>query len=205
MTDERDGLTRREFLKVGGATAAGLAAVPIISDRAGATVEITDASTTPQERYDTVVNTVCQYCAVGCGMKVYVRDGKVVHVEGDSENPINNGSLCSKGSATIQLIYNDLRIKHPMKRIGNGQWQEISWDEAINTTADKLAEVKRKYGPDALAFMGSACILNEEVYLYQKLVRLLGTNNIEHQARECHASTVAALVNIVINPKIGTS
>ena len=185
------GVTRREFLKIGGAAAAGSA---IAMGTAQADVKTKSAGTSPKIEGEKVLS-VCQYCAVGCGLVYYVKDGKVVHVEGDPENPINNGSLCSKGTAHIQLINNDLRIKKPMKRTGNGGWQEITWGEAITTIADELAKVKENHGPDALAFMGSAAVLNEEVYSFQKLVRLLGTNNIEHQARECHASTVAALVN----------
>ncbi len=184
------GITRRDFLKLGGAAAATAA----VAGTAQASVKVKNAGTSKGIEGE-FTYTVCPYCAVGCGMKVYVKDGEVIHVEGDPENPVNRGSLCSKGSAAIQLINNDFRAKYPMKKVGNGKWEKVTWNEAIETIAAKTAEIKAESGADSLSFMGSAALFNEEVYLFQKLARLLGTNNIEHQARECHASTVAALVN----------
>ncbi len=187
------GLTRREFLKMGGATAAGLAAVSLASDRADANVAVTNAGITYPMSYDKTVHTVCPYCAVGCGMKVYVKDNKVVHIEGDEENPISRGSLCSKGSSAIQLIYNDFRVKHPSKKSGNGEWEKISWSNAYNEISEKLKEIKDKYGANSVGVYGCSHATNEEDYLIQKITRIFGTNNREHQARKCHASTVGAL------------
>ncbi|ODS36980.1 MAG: hypothetical protein A7316_09700 [Candidatus Altiarchaeales archaeon WOR_SM1_86-2] len=184
-------ITRREFLKAGGAVAAGAAIV-------GSAEASSHAKPTPTSKgidYDKMVHSVCNYCGVGCGLEIYVKDGKVVHVQGDPENPINNGSLCSKGSSHIQLINNDFRVKEPMKRTGNGDWQKISWKEAINLVADKITETKSNHGADAIAFMGSAAVLNEEAYLFHKITRTLGLKNVELQCTECHITAKKGMKN----------
>ncbi|NCN64740.1 MAG: molybdopterin-dependent oxidoreductase [Candidatus Altiarchaeum hamiconexum] len=184
-------ITRRNFLKIGGAVTTGI----VISNTVGAgkILHKTKESGTSHGIEGTVFYSVCPYCAVGCGMKIYVKDNKVVHVEGDEESPISRGSLCSKGCAAIQLIYNDFRVKEPSKKTGNGEWEKISWNESYDEISEKLKEIKDKYGANAVGFYGCSHATNEEDYLIQKIVRIFGTNNREHQARKCHASTVGAL------------
>ncbi len=182
-------ITRRNFLKIGGAVTAGIA----VSNTIGASETKTKDSKTSPGIEGEIFQSVCPYCAVGCGMKIYVKDNKVVHIEGDEENPINRGSLCSKGNAAIQQIYNDFRVKNPSKKSGNGEWEKISWNDAYNEISEKLKAIRTKYGPDAIGFYGCSHATNEEDYLIQKIARISGTNNIEHQARKCHASTVGAL------------
>ncbi len=182
-------ITRRNFLKIGGAVTAGIA----VSNTVGASETKKKDSKTSPGIEGKIFHSVCPYCAVGCGMKIYVKDNKVIHIEGDEENPISRGSLCSKGNAAIQLIYNDFRVKNPSKKSGNGEWEKISWNDAYNEISEKLKAIKTKYGPDAIGFYGCSYATNEEDYMIQKIARILGTNNIEHQARKCHASTVSAL------------
>ncbi|PKP59815.1 MAG: hypothetical protein CVT88_04625 [Candidatus Altiarchaeales archaeon HGW-Altiarchaeales-1] len=182
-------ITRRNFLKIGGAVTAGIA----VSNTVGAGETKTKESGTSPGIEGKIFHSVCPYCAVGCGMKIYVKDNKVVHIEGDEENPINRGSLCSKGNAAIQQIYNDFRVKEPSKKTGNGHWEKILWNDAYNEISEKLKAIRTKYGPDAVGFYGCSHATNEEDYLIQKIARIFGTNNIEHQARKCHASTVGAL------------
>jgi len=100
-----------------------------------------------------IVKTTCQLCHLSCGMNVYVRDGKIVQVEGMPEHPLNEGILCPKGEAVIDYVYSPDRLKYPMKRKGN-EWQRISWDEALDTIANEMNKVKETYGVKAFA----ACI-----------------------------------------------
>jgi len=185
------GITRRDFLKLGGAAAAGT----VIAGSAEAGVNSKSTPTSRGPDYDKMVHSVCNYCGMGCGLEIYVKDGSIVHINGDPESPINNGSLCSKGSSTIQLINNDLRVKKPMKRSGNGNWQEISWNEAINLVADKLAETKAKYGAGALATYGTVSVSTEESYLFYKMARTLGMTNLESQGVICHGSALHGMKN----------
>jgi formate dehydrogenase major subunit len=150
----------------------------------------------------------------------YSARGKVVEIEGDPYHPINKGALCSKPSAFLQVVNSDRRILYPMKRTnprkGENEdpgWVRISWDEAYSIIASKVKEAltnvpykrtntitgKDDYyyvGKDSpVAWLGSSYWNNEECYLARKLMALIGSNNIEHQARKCHASTVVALAN----------
>jgi len=100
-----------------------------------------------------VIRTVCKDCHVACGVLVHVKDGKIAKVEGDPEHPLNQGIMCPKGLAIKQLVYHPDRIIYPMKRAGErgeGKWQRISWDEALDTIATKLKEIIDKYGPYAI-------------------------------------------------------
>jgi len=105
-----------------------------------------------------VVKTACQLCVAICGMNVHLENGKIVKVEGMPEHPANLGRLCPKGAAAIDYVYSKDRLKYPMKKV-NGQWQRISWDEALDTIAAKLLEVKEKHGARALAVCVGGTIL----------------------------------------------
>ncbi len=110
--------------------------------------EITESS------LEKVVRTACHGCHSVCGVLVHVKDGRVTKIEGDPEHPHSRGMKCPKGLAFAQLIYHPDRLKYPMKRIGErgeGKWQRISWDEALDTIADRLAGIKEKYGPLSIA------------------------------------------------------
>jgi len=96
----------------------------------------------------------CRMCHGGCGVLVHVKDGKIIKIEGDPRSPLNRGSLCVKGLASIEHAYNPQRLKYPMKRVGKrgkGKWKRISWDEALDTIAKKLEEIKNEFGPHAVA------------------------------------------------------
>ena len=108
-----------------------------------------------------IVNTICALCGPGakCGVRCYVRDGRLVRIEGMEESPINQGKLCPKAHASIQWLYSPKRLKYPMKRIGlkgDGKFARISWDEALDIISDKLKEQKQRYGPES-AFPASEC------------------------------------------------
>ncbi len=128
------------------------------------------------------VKSVCGYCGCGCGIYLGVRDGNVVGVRGDSLSPVNQGNLCVKGRFGYEFINHPERIKTPLiKR--NGSFEEASWDEALDLVASKFQEVQEKYGPEALGGLSSARTTNEANYLFQKLLRSLGTNSVDHCAR----------------------
>jgi formate dehydrogenase major subunit len=143
--------------------------------------------------------TICPFCAVGCSMVVHVKDGKVVNIEGDDQSPINQGSLCSKGSAMFQIANNDRRLKKVMHRApGSDRWEEKSWDWTLDRIARlmkdtrdrtfKTKEVKdgKEYTvnrTEGMAILGGAGLDNEECYLESKFARSMGVVYLEHQAR----------------------
>jgi formate dehydrogenase alpha subunit len=149
------------------------------------------------------VKTTCPYCGVGCSLYLGVRDNKVVAVRGDPEGPANRGSLCVKGRWGFDFLSHPDRLTKPLIRIPgvprgaghNGKvteiFREATWDEALGLAASKLLELKPNYGPDSIAALSSAKCTNEDNYVMQKFARaVLGTNNVDHCARLCHASTV---------------
>jgi formate dehydrogenase major subunit len=203
-------LTRRDFLKLSGTglTAAAFVNLGIKMPARAAKVPLRIVKATE-------TSGVCSFCAVGCGTLVAaMQEGghhKVVNVEGNPDNAINFGTLCSKGAATIQKSYvdgvlNKERLTKPMYRAkGASSWQEISWDEAITQIAGKIKATRDAswikeddvIGADgnptgqkvpanrteAIGTLGSAELSNEGAYLYQKLFRSLGVVYIEHHAR----------------------
>ena len=149
------------------------------------------------------VKTICPYCGVGCSLYLGVRDDRIVSVRGDPEGQANKGSLCVKGRWGYDFLSHPERLTTPLIRIPgtargaghNGQVHEIfreaTWDEALELVATGLLDLKQSCGPDSIAALSSAKCANEDNYVMQKFVRaVLGTNNIDHCARLCHASTV---------------
>ncbi len=139
------------------------------------------------------VETTCPYCGCGCGMVLGVRGGRIVQVRGDAAHPINRGSLCVKGRFGLDFVGSEDRLTRPLVR-EDGELREAHWDEALDLVSRRLNEVRKEHGPDAVAGLSSAKCTNEENYLFQKFMRAaVGTNNVDHCARLCHASTVAGL------------
>ena len=135
------------------------------------------------------VKTVCPYCGVGCGIYLAVRENKVVGVSGDPESPVNRGSLCVKGQFGFEFINHPGRLTSPLIR-RNGELSRATWEEALDLVVSKLAQ----YKGNRVAVISSAKCTNEENYLIQKFARaVLGTSNVDHCARLCHAPTVAGL------------
>ncbi len=141
---------------------------------------------------DRKVKTTCTYCGVGCQIEMWVKDDEVVRIRGVHSKP-NNGRLCVKGRFGYEFITNKDRLTTPLIR-KNGELVEASWDEALDLIAEKMTGIRDKDGPDALAGLASARCTNEDNYVFQKFFRAsLGTNNVDHCARLCHAPTVAGL------------
>jgi len=128
------------------------------------------------------VASICPYCGVGCGLYINTADGKITGLEYMTEHPVSEGALCPKGNASLDIVYHHDRLLYPMQRVESG-FERISWTEALNTVAARLNHIRTHFGADALGFLASAKATNEENYLFQKLARMLGTNNIDHCAR----------------------
>lgn len=106
------------------------------------------------QRVGTVLKSVCRSCHGGCGVLLHVRDGILVRVEGDRESPLNHGRLCPIGTVTTDLVYHPDRLKYPLRRKGkrqSGDWERISWDEALDEISARLLTIREQYGPEAIA------------------------------------------------------
>ncbi|EXU65102.1 formate dehydrogenase [Streptomyces sp. PRh5] len=154
---------------------------------------------------DKVVKSVCPYCAVGCAQNVYVRDDRVVQIEGDPDSPVSRGRLCPKGSASLQLTTGDSRRHEVLYRRPYGtDWERLDLDTAMDMVVERVIRTRRegwqwkRDGVDVnrtmgIASLGGATLDNEENYLIKKLLTGLGVIQVENQARVCHSSTVAGL------------
>jgi len=145
---------------------------------------------------DKVVDSVCPYCAVGCGQLVYVKDEKIIDIEGDPRSPISNGCLCPKGAATFQLVTGSHRHNYCLYRRPYGtEWERIPLEKAMDMVADRVKKTRDENWEDktekgeplrrtmAIAHLGGATLDNEENYLIKKLFTSLGIVQIENQAR----------------------
>jgi formate dehydrogenase major subunit len=185
-------MSRRSFLKftgtaAAGATATGLAAFGVAPAYA--------AVPQKEPKRGQEFPSVCPYCAVGCGQLAMVSDGQIINIECNPDSPINQGTLCSKGSASFQLVHNERRMTKGMYRApGSDQWQEMDVEEILDRVAERMIEsretnfVEEVDGTivnrtESLAWLGSACVDNEECYLITKLARAMGIVYLEHQAR----------------------
>ncbi len=138
------------------------------------------------------VVTTCPYCGVGCQLELWIKDDKIAKVKGFNSVP-NFGSSCVKGRFGLDFVQRSDRLTRPLIR-KDGKLVESTWDEALDMVASKLGAIKKKHGPAALAGLSSAKCTNEENFVFQKFVRTaFGSNNVDHCARLCHASTVAGL------------
>jgi formate dehydrogenase major subunit len=144
---------------------------------------------------DRVVGSVCPYCAVGCGQRVYVKDEKVIQIEGDPDSPISRGRLCPKGSASLQLTTGTAREHRVRYRRPYGtEWEDLDLDSAMDMIADRVINARREFWEDefkghrvnrtmGIASLGGATLDNEENYLMKKLYTAMGAIQIENQAR----------------------
>lgn len=188
-------LTRREFIQITGAAAAGLAVSGLGFDLSPVKAHAQMLKT----KYAKETTTICCYCAVGCGAIVHTSkkgDGRVINIEGDPDHVINRGALCPKGAALSQLAENENRLLEPMYRAPNSkEWKQVSWDWALDEIAKRIKKTRdATFTPKnakgemvnrttAIASVGSAALDNEECWIYQALLRALGLVYIEHQAR----------------------
>jgi formate dehydrogenase major subunit len=160
--------------------------------RSARTEKLTARTTTA----DRVARSVCPYCAVGCGQKVYVKDERVVQIEGDPDSPISRGRLCPKGSASKSLVTNPARLTTVRyRRPYATEWEDLPLDVAMEMIADRVVRAREQTWQDldeggrtvrrtlGIASLGGATLDNEENYLIKKLFTALGALQIENQAR----------------------
>jgi formate dehydrogenase major subunit len=145
---------------------------------------------------DRIVQSVCPYCAVGCGQRIYVKDEKIINIEGDDDSPISLGRLCPKGAATFQLVTGSHRVKSVLyRRPGGAEWETIPLDDALEMVAQRVKKARDEHWQEvdsagdrvnrtlAIAHLGGATLDNEENYLIKKLFTGLGVIQVENQAR----------------------
>ena len=181
-------LDRRQFLTTSGVAVGGLAALSLTSGRVEAAAPTTGGGEV------VVKKSVCTHCSVGCTVEAEVQNGVWTGQEPGWDSPFNMGAHCAKGASVREHAHGERRLKSPMKMV-NGQWQKISWDTAINEIGDKMLQIREESGPDSVYWLGSAKFNNEQAYLFRKFAAYWGTNNVDHQARICHSTTVAGVAN----------
>ncbi|MCR5128645.1 MAG: formate dehydrogenase subunit alpha [Lachnospiraceae bacterium] len=141
------------------------------------------------------VLTTCPHCATGCQYYLVVKDNTIVDVE-PANGPSNKGMLCVKGRfGSFNFVHHPSRLKHPLIRNREtGEFEQASWDEAMDLIAQKMLNIKKEYGPDALAGFACSRSPNEDIYMLQKMVRCaFGSNNVDNCARVCHSASVHGL------------
>src|SRR6056297_4023741 len=183
---DRRAFLRRAGLGIGG-TAAAAALPTMMIRRAEAKVEKVEGEVTTKR-------SVCTHCSVGCGIVAEVQNGIWTGQEPDFDSPFNLGEHCAKGASVREHGHGERRLKYPMKLEG-GKWKRVSWDQAIDEIGDKVLDIRKRSGPDSVYWLGSAKFSNEQAYLFRKFAGLWGTNNVDHQARICHSTTVAGVAN----------
>ncbi|MEK7225551.1 MAG: molybdopterin-dependent oxidoreductase, partial [Bacteroidota bacterium] len=143
--------------------------------------------------FDKKTRTVCTYCGVGCNLDVAVNAGTIKSIQAPFDAEANGGHTCLKGRYAFSFYNHPDRLRTPLIK-KNGEFVEASWEEAYEFIADKLAKIKKNYGPDAIAGISSARCTNEENYIMQKFIRaVIGTNNIDSCARVCHSPTAIGM------------
>ncbi len=183
-------MDRRSFLKRSGiGIGAGAALGAVSFDMMGKA----EAQQAPAAKIE-VKRTICTHCSVGCAIDAVVENGVWVRQEPVFDSPISLGGHCAKGASIREHGHGEYRLKTPMKLV-DGKYQRISWKQALDEITAKLLQIKKESGPDATFWIGSSKHSNEQSYLMRKLVSFYGTNNMDHQARICHSTTVSGVAN----------
>jgi formate dehydrogenase major subunit len=185
-------IDRRAFLKRAGLAAGGTAVAVGLPTRMMRRADAADA--VAAEGGAVTKRSVCTHCSVGCGVIAEIDNGVWTRQQPDFDSPFNMGGHCAKGASVREHGHGEKRVKYPMKKVG-GKWERLSWDQAINEIGDKLLDIRARTSPDSVYWLGSAKFSNEQAYFYRKFAAMWGTNNVDHQARICHSTTVAGVAN----------
>lgn len=180
---------RRAFLRGSGLAIGGLAAAGAL----GGSVTTASAQSAVDGAIENI-KSICTHCSVGCTVIAEVDNGVWVGQEPGWDSPFNLGAHCAKGASVREHAHGERRLKYPMKK-ENGEWKRISWETAINEIGDGMMDIREQSGPDSVYWLGSAKFSNEQAYLFRKFAAYWGTNNVDHQARICHSTTVAGVAN----------
>ncbi len=202
-------MNRRHFLKMSAATAAAMA-VTATGDvgggnlfrpaTAGAAIGPETGSMGARE-----ITSVCEMCFWRCPIVGKVKDGKVVKIEGNPKSPVNGTRVCARGNSGVQLVYDPDRVKTPLKRVGargEGKWAKISWDEALDEIAHNMQQVKKKYGPHALAYFDHGA----SAEFMRGIFKAMGTENFTSEPAfyQCVGPAALAYLNTVGYVTTGT-
>ncbi len=139
------------------------------------------------------VPVVCPYCSLGCNVNLYVKDNEIIGAGPLEESPVNRDHLCVKGKFGWDFVHSRDRVTAPLVK-SDGVFVEVSWEEALDYIVDNIRDIQARYGTDSLMGLSSPKASNEENYLFQKLLRSLGTNNVDSYTRHCHASSVEGMM-----------
>ncbi len=180
---------RRTFLKRSGLTVGGIAAASTL-----ASGMVREAKAQSAAKVAEVKKSVCTHCSVGCTVMAEVEDGVWVGQEPGYDSPFNLGAHCAKGAAVREHAHGERRLKYPTKLV-NGKWTKVSWDDAVSEIGETMLKIREESGPDSVYWLGSAKHSNEQSYLVRKFAAFWGSNNVDHQARICHSTTVAGVAN----------
>ena len=172
---------RRSFLKMA-SLATAVTATSAFANTEKVLRDATDEEVKNPFPGSKLIKTICSHCSVGCGVIAEVQDGVWVRQEVAQDHPISHGGHCCKGADMIDKIRATNRLQYPIEKVA-GKWNRVSWDDAMGKITAKLMELREKFGPDAVQFLGSAKVSNEQAYYIRKFAALFGTNNIDHQAR----------------------
>ncbi|MGF1689805.1 formate dehydrogenase subunit alpha [Photobacterium kagoshimensis] len=186
------GVSRRTFLRNTSLAAAG--GVAGASMFAPGMMKKAEAKEVDRSAPAEIKRTICSHCSVGCGIYAEVQEGVWTGQEPAFDHPFNAGGHCAKGAALREHGHGERRLKYPMKLV-NGKWTKLSWEQALDEVSKKVLKIREESGPDSVYWLGSAKHNNEQAYLFRKMVSLWGTNNVDHQARICHSTTVAGVAN----------
>lgn len=170
---------RRSFLKL--SALASVAGVSSAFGNEGERVIRKASEAELKERYPNAkrVKTICTHCSVGCGIIAEVQDGVWVRQEVAQDHPISLGGHCCKGADLIDRARSETRLRYPLEKV-NGKWERTNWDSAMDKIASKLSKIRQESGPDAVMWIGSAKLSNEQAYYLRKFSAFFGTNNLDH-------------------------
>ncbi len=163
----------------------------------GGIFAISEVESAMREQRIRKTKTVCTFCGVGCSFDVWTKGRKILKIEPTEKAPVNGISTCVKGKFGWDFVNSEERLTKPLIRRGDS-FVEATWDEVLDLIAEKFQEIKRTYGPDALGFISSSKVTNEENYLMQKLARsVIGTNNVDNCSRYCQSPATDGLMRTV--------
>ncbi|KAF0108119.1 MAG: anaerobic dehydrogenase typically selenocysteine-containing [Anaerolineaceae bacterium] len=184
-------LSRRDFLKLGGAAAAALAAGSFLPPRAAQAAR--DAGLLDANG-DGYIPSMCEMCVWRCGLIAKVKDGRVVKLDGNPEHPHSKGNLCPRGQAGLMNTYDPDRVLTPLIRVGRrgeGKFRKASWEEALDLTASKMLEIKEKYGAEAMVFSTTHCLTQQQ---FENIMYAFGSPNYGTQRSLCFNAMITAFL-----------
>ena len=189
-----EAIGRRTFLRRSGLTLGGTAVASMLPATMMRRAHAASVHSPMAGVKTDIRRSICTHCSVGCGVIAEVQNGVWTGQEPDYESPFNLGGHCAKGASVREHGMGERRLKYPTKLEG-GKWKRVSWEQAINEIGDQMLTIREQSGPDSVYWLGSAKFSNEQSYLFRKLAGFWGTNNVDHQARICHSTTVAGVAN----------